>query len=71
MAKIVNMKGGGSFSKDIITAVKGAAKKGIKRITNKIIKKARKGSKNPNGASRYRVNVPKSINRRLQRQKKF
>lgn len=68
MAKIVSMKGKGTFSKDVIKAVKSAAKK-AKKLFGKPTKKKRR--KNASGRSEYTVGIPKSISRKLRRQKKY
>jgi len=68
MAEIVNMKGEGTFLKDVVKAVKSAAKKAMKLFGKKKKKKRRR---NASGKSEYTVGIPKSISRKLRRQKKY
>ena len=67
MAKIVNMKGKGTFVKDVVKAVKSATKK-ARKLFRKSTKKRRRNS---GGKSEYTVGIPKSISRKLRRQKKY
>lgn len=68
------MKAKGTFSGDVIKAVKRAAKKGAKQLlkkTRKVITLKHKGNKNPGGKSQNRVNVPKSISKKMRKQRGF